>query len=593
MAGIKNIRDLYKKVGEKGLREVLEGEIRVTEKFDAYRFAFEKNPHDYKIYFYGKNGKTPLSKIDRTVSDLYEAAIASIENLPAEVKKAIPPRHRFGFSWFPTSSPLNTEYERRPKKGLVLTDITIRNRERDVTRDVKETQVFERWSGIFGVETNTPIYEGKLDENTINGLIEMAKNDYALTSLNESSVYTHGMLNENSANVEALIFEADGQLFKVADVEENEKVAEKRSHLFDILLLDICEFLNESQLEGIKPVSLHSDEAYIEVVSEIFNSYVENRGKSFLTSGLEKPKFLEKSGRFNREWVKNPKTRAIIESNRAYEYLLSIFITNLRKPKYPSGLLSEAVVNTFNSQIEEISRICEDDYSFLEFTTIVRENEVFFEKSPLIINPAEEAKKQKVKDAKLPDIEKSVLLLHTFFNGAGITEKREPVEVFVCNCAMATNRLIAQAENAFKESGKRGVIVHSVQRDKLKLETSVVEKILSRLVEDRNDLFIGYRILDVPLLELLLKKLGAFYPHRLHCESDLHGDTMMELISRSASKGAGFTEFEVKKLPTRIYQDCLSALEKEDLTAFKKCMPEPVHTYWNTLKSAYDKQTYY
>ena len=71
MAGIKNIRDLYKKVGEKGLREVLSGEIRVTEKFDAYRFAFEKNPHDYKIYYYGKNGKTPLSKIDRTVSDLY------------------------------------------------------------------------------------------------------------------------------------------------------------------------------------------------------------------------------------------------------------------------------------------------------------------------------------------------------------------------------------------------------------------------------------------------------------------------------------------------------------------------------------------
>jgi hypothetical protein len=125
------------------------------------------------------------------------------------------------------------------------------------------------------------------------------------------------------------------------------------------------------------------------------------------------------------------------------------------------------------------------------------------------------------------------------------------------------------------------------------LETSVVEKMLSRLVEDRNDLFIGYRILDIPLLELLIKKLGAFYPHRLHCESELYADTIMELASRSSSKGSGFAEFEVKKLPTRIYQDCLSSLEKEDLTAFKKCMPEPIHTYWNTIKNAYDKQTYY
>ena len=60
MAGIKNIRDLYKKVGEKGLREVLEKEIRVTEKFDAYRFAFEKNSHNYKIFFYGKYRLDPV-----------------------------------------------------------------------------------------------------------------------------------------------------------------------------------------------------------------------------------------------------------------------------------------------------------------------------------------------------------------------------------------------------------------------------------------------------------------------------------------------------------------------------------------------------
>ena len=55
MAGIKNIRELYKKVGEKGLRETLKRETRITEKFDAYRFAFEKNQDNYQIYFYGKN----------------------------------------------------------------------------------------------------------------------------------------------------------------------------------------------------------------------------------------------------------------------------------------------------------------------------------------------------------------------------------------------------------------------------------------------------------------------------------------------------------------------------------------------------------
>jgi hypothetical protein len=66
MAGIKHITELYKKLGEEGLREILNKELRITEKFDAFRFSFEKNSQNYKLYFYGKNGKTPINKIDRT-----------------------------------------------------------------------------------------------------------------------------------------------------------------------------------------------------------------------------------------------------------------------------------------------------------------------------------------------------------------------------------------------------------------------------------------------------------------------------------------------------------------------------------------------
>ena len=595
MAGIKNIRDLYKKVGEKGLREVLEGEIRVTEKFDAYRFAFEKNPHNYKIYFYGKNGKTPLSKIDRTVNDLYEAAISYIENMPADIKKAIPPRHRFGFSWFPNNKPLNTEYERRPKKGLVLTDITIRNRENDVTRDVNESQVFERWANVLGVEASLPVFEGRLDEGTINSLVHMAQNDYALTSLNESAVHTNGLLNENNSNVEALIFQTGKDLFKVASVEDSPRKAEKRSHLFDILLLDICEHLNTFNLESINVVSIHPDEAYLEVVSEAFNDFVEKRGKDFLESGLDRPGFLEKSGNFNRAWVKNPKTLAIIESNKKYEYLYTVFLTNLRKPKYPSGLLTESVVNTFNGQIEEVSRICNDDYSFLEFSSILRENqeEEISEKGALLVDPAKVAAQAREKEAKMPDVEKSVLLLHTFFNGGGKNREVEPVEVFICNCAMPTSKIIAEVESAFKESGKRAILVHNKAYDRLQLDVATVEKMLSRIVEERNDLFIGYRIMHEPILEVLLRKMGAFYPHRVHCEGERYDITQMEVFSRAASAGPYHTEFPVKKLSSRIYQDCLAALEKEDQQGFKKAMPTETHSYWNSLKSAFDKQNYY
>ena len=86
MAGIKSISKVLSKVGEEKLRELLSQEVRVTEKFDAFRFSFEKHPKTYKIQYYGKNGKTPLSRVDRSISDLYEAAIEYIENLPYEIK---------------------------------------------------------------------------------------------------------------------------------------------------------------------------------------------------------------------------------------------------------------------------------------------------------------------------------------------------------------------------------------------------------------------------------------------------------------------------------------------------------------------------
>jgi hypothetical protein len=342
MAGIKNIRELYKKVGEKGLRETLKRETRITEKFDAYRFAFEKNQDNYQIYFYGKNGKVPLNKIDRTINDLYEQAITHIQSLPSEIKNSIPPRHRFGFSWFPTNAPLSTRYERRPRKGLVLTDITIRKPDSDISRDIKDSKVLERWSSIFGCEWNKPLFEGELSEESIEQLVSIAKSESE--QINESFFPVKGLLNEAQQQIDSIVFEQQDLLFKLESDTVIESKKESRGHLFDILLLEICEHINTININKIKSDTKDTDIAYLETVSEIFNSFVEAKGPDFLDSGLERPKFLEKSGNFNSQWISNKTTSQIIESDSRYEYLFTVFLANLKKPKYPSGLLSESIV---------------------------------------------------------------------------------------------------------------------------------------------------------------------------------------------------------------------------------------------------------
>jgi hypothetical protein len=578
MAGIKNIRDLYKKVGEKGLREVLSGEIRVTEKFDAYRFAFEKNPHDYKIYYYGKNGKTPLSKIDRTVSDLYEAAITHIESLPAEVKRAIPVRHRFGFSWFPNKKPLNTEYDRQPRNGLVLTDITIRNRQWEVTHEVKEQIVFNRWANLFLSESIHPVFAGLLDLSTIDSLVEMAKHDYALQSLNESQVYTSGFLNESSSKIEALVFESENTLFKVSDVLQ-EDTRDKRSHLFDILLLEICEHIADYNIAGMKSVSLYPDEAYIEVVSEIFNDFVDKHGTDFISSGLDRPDFLKNSGRINKKWVKNPKTLSLIESNSKYAYLLTIFLTNLKKPKYPSGLLNEAVTTRFNNKIEEIDRVISDDYSFLEFNSILKEND----------------EDEAVEQIKKVDVEKAVLLLQSFFSGERKpVDGKEKVNVIITDCSQLTNDIIHEAEKLHQENGYRCILFHDVfySQRSYSLSRATLQKALSTLVSERNDIFIGHYFLDEPFINYLMRKLHpGFTPVTVSISLQRASFFFMDWKALNAAQLG-----EVPKIKIVYHKNSKPALdgslEKDSYRDFCQLCPPAFHPYWTEMKSAFDQFTY-
>lgn len=580
MAGIKNIRELYKKVGEKGLRETLKRETRITEKFDAYRFAFEKNQDNYQIYFYGKNGKVPLNKIDRTINDLYEQAITYIESLPAEIKNSIPPRHRFGFSWFPTNAPLSTHYERRPKKGLVLTDITIRKPDSDIFRDIKESKVLERWSNIFGCEWNKPLFEGELSEESINQLVSIAKSESE--QINESFFPVKGMLNEAQQQIDSIVFEQQDLLFKLESDTVVESKKESRSHLFDILLLEICEHINTINIDRVKSDAKDTDIAYLETVSEIFNSFVAVKGSDFLASGLERPKFLEKSGNFNSQWILNKTTKRIIESDSRYEYLFTVFLANLKKPKYPSGLLSESVVNDFNTKIEEISRLVESDYSFLEFNFILNEED-----------KKEEKKEEKKSSSDGSKVEKSIVLLESFFDGERSYEQKEAVTVVVCNLSLITNKLVTQLENIHKQTKKRIILFHDVKSDFLYMPIQDVEKIAARFVNNRNEIFLGYYILDIPLIQKVLNKCDNFIPEHIYCTANNHELFELETKNFKAIWGEKGYKWKLEKISSKLYKEALEVIEiGTSETEFQKLTPEEMHPFWHLVKSRFESVFY-
>ncbi len=576
MAGIKNITELFNKHGEAGLRQILSQDIYITEKNDAYRFSIEKNPQTNELHYYGKNGKTPINKIDRCLNNVYEDAINYFESLSYDIRKSLPARHRFGFSWFPVLE--NGSSAKRPKNGLVLTDITIRDKKNESVSEIHDDVVCKRYSNVLNVNYAGAIFSGKLNETSINVLVEIAKKsikpDALLENINEFKA------DSNKSQIESLIFKSnDNTLFKISNKEDAVK-SEKRSHMLDLLLMDILEHAEQINISTIPVYSKRADEAYIDAVCEIFNSYVAYRGKDYLDTEMKKPVFLAKSGNFNPLLVKNAKTQLILENNSSYEYLLSIMLANLRKPKFPSGLLTESVANRFNAVIKNLDKITDDSYSFLEFSTIIKENN----------EDAEPPKKNE------PDYEKSVHLLTRFFdNERQVSAGATPANIFILNCSFLSNRVLEEIESHVANNKHKCIIVHSqfLAKQKFGMSEENVEKALARLIQERKDLFLDYIMMDHVILSALINKLRPkFEPVNIYAYFDAAS-------LQKEAEGLNYvyldpnTKFKkISRLKDSSHQAIMQSLEDNVYLDFCKLTPTCLHPFYMDLKKYFDMYTY-
>ena len=308
-------------------------------------------------------------------------------------------------------------------------------------------------------------------------------------------------------------------------------------------------------------------------------------------STLERPRFLDKSGKFNRSWIKNPKTLNIVESNSKYEYLFTVFLTNLRKPKYPSGLLGEATVAKFNSKIEEIDRVLSDDFSFLEFNSILREDDDEVISESIVLSDSEK------KAIKNPDYVKSVLMMQSFFDAdRKPIQGKEPINVIVCNVVALTKDIIGEAERLLKLNGKRTMIMHDIfsEERSFRIDMSNIIKILEGCIADHSDLFIGYKILKHPFLSDIYKKLGKdFTPETIVYAVGSKEYHNLEKKAIEATQLDKSPETELLYFKSNRYKNYITSLEKEIYNEFCECTPKCMQPFWPVIKSAFDRHTYH
>lgn len=559
MAGINTLQEIYEKRGPEWTRDFLSSELRVTEKVEAYRFSFEKSKNG-KLRFYGKNAEYPLNRIDRTVSDLYEAAITKVKNLPDSLISSIPSSHRFGFSWI-------------PETGLTLTDITIRQNGK-VTKQIQENAVMEKWASLLRVKWGADLYQGRLDGEKIDSLMESLKSGQQpmLESVGIHKTY---------------ILKGNDGIVKIAPPPIREE-SRGKSHSFDLILMQIYEELQTLDLSRFVFRSPRPDERYIEIVCEAFNRFVEKRGSEFLSLGIKKPVFLDRSGKFNPQWIRNTKTMALLESHRDYEYLLSIFLINLRKPKKASGLLTESFVSNYNGKINEINEHIRntDEFGFPEFS-IVLEQDLRDETG---FSDAEQLR--------------AVGMMQSYFatpfqntNEERGDEEEAPVHecnLLLINMGQFTNKVLKECERMMALTGKGFALVHDESAGNACLwgmNPAAGKAAAEQMVKDHPHIFECYESLHRPSLKRLQKVGGERVISRIYTGRPAT-QLLKEYESLSLLNGKD-PGVDIIHLSANSDKDISDCLQKENFTRFKSIFPDGIQKFWHTMQKDWQQKAYY
>lgn len=557
MAGINTLQEIYEKRGAEWTRDFLSSELRITEKAEAYRFSFEKSKNG-KLRFYGKNAEYPLNRIDRTVSDLYEAAITKIKNLPDSLISSIPSSHRFGFNWSPES-------------GLTLTDINIRQNGK-VTKQLHEQHVMEKWASLLRVKWGADLYRGRLEDSKINSLMESLKDGRQpiLESVGVQKTY---------------ILKGDDGIVKIAPPQLREE-SRGKSHSFDLILMQIYEQLESLDLEKFSFRSARPDERYIEIVCEAFNRFAQRRGDEFLSLGIKKPGFLDRSGKFNPRWIKNTKTLSILESQSDYEYLLSIFLINLRKPKKSSGLLTESFVGQYNSKINEINEQIRsvDEFGFPEFS-IVLEGEMRGETG-----------------FSDNDHLRAVGMMQSYFaspfqNTNEETETDAPVHecnMLFMNMGQFTNKVLKECERMLQLTGKSFALVHDESAGNSCLwgmGPSAGKAAAEEMVKEYPHIFECYESLSRPGIKKLMSVGGERKISRIYTGRPSH-HLLKECESIALLTGQA-PDVDIVHLSMNSDKDISECMQKEDYGKFKSIFPNGIQKFWHTMQKDWQKKAYY
>ena len=272
---INRLSQILEKKGSKYVDTLLSENVVITEKIDTFRIIFEKKGDELIFY---KKDNTPITLIERVLTDIYEDALLEIPIITKEAE--IPEGYYFGLYYTPVERPLRIPYSGLPK--YILTDITKRDKNNKVVESL-DYESLREWAAVLCMGRPPVIFEGKLNEEQKNLLLSYDLREYKGESKTFSEMI-HNVFNALYSKeniIEGVIIKSGDKLSQVISYEFDllneayEKANESRD-FYDIIISDLIEFLYDYNIPMLEAES--KDQLYLNIICNIFKNIYKGNG---------------------------------------------------------------------------------------------------------------------------------------------------------------------------------------------------------------------------------------------------------------------------------------------------------------------------
>ena len=403
---LQNLRTYFTETNRNDFMDMLNLPCVVTEKVQASSFHVQCTPEGYNFFKSGK--RQPLDKVDRTMVKYYETAIKYFSSIKDELKAEMPTDWKFGFDYMTDKKTIDIEYQQLPKNGLILTHIQVLNPMDNslIKKVIRDPKVIYEWADKLEVQRPQVIFQGKLSSNQKDELVkilEMSSAEFNQTFENKSFTRTIYNIFNTSLNKTALNEDLDSNIdslvlnffdnkssknFKLTERQDQVTEARESSDMYQISILDLVEFFSGYDINQVELVSENADERYIEIISAMFNAYIEKNATKYVGVNFESADFASDNPSFslNTTFLKNEKTIALVD-NKVLAELYKIALGSFRKKRQKETSIINAdlmeQINTLVENIENVVMVKNNESGLMSFKTYLNHQNLKSQISPI------------------------------------------------------------------------------------------------------------------------------------------------------------------------------------------------------------------